>query len=232
MVKFESLGAGSLGLHLLATIALLALPNVAFGSDVIYATQSRDGGKISYTNEPVALNSYRVFSMVRAKASVMESSVIGKSPEDIENVSIATQRSSKGESRQRNQIQAAVDAASSVHGVDPKLILAVIKVESAFNPLAVSPKGARGLMQLMPGTASRYGVQDVNDPFQNVLGGTAYLRDLIHLFGNRLDLVLAAYNAGENAVIRFKHTIPPFRETQQYVRSVLSEYRVPIASLK
>jgi soluble lytic murein transglycosylase-like protein len=110
-------------------------------------------------------------------------------------------------------------------GLDPNLIASVIHVESRANPLAVSPKGARGLMQLMPATARRFGVRDLHDPEDNVRGGSAYLSVLLKTFNNRLDLALAAYNAGEGNVIRYGRRIPPFAETQEYVGLVLSEYR-------
>jgi len=114
-------------------------------------------------------------------------------------------------------------ATASIQGVDPDLVEAIIAVESAFNPLAVSAKGAMGLMQLMPTTASRYGVTDPFDPKDNIAGGVRYLRDLLHRF-DKLIHVLAAYNAGETAVEMYRG-IPPYRETQQYVKKVLSRYR-------
>lgn len=115
--------------------------------------------------------------------------------------------------------------AAQRHQVDEKLLHAVIQTESAYNSTAISSAGAAGLMQLMPATAQRFGVLDRNDPDQNVDGGTRYLKHLITLFGPRLDLAIAAYNAGENAVIRHNNTIPPYRETQDYVRQVLALYK-------
>ena len=111
--------------------------------------------------------------------------------------------------------------ASQKYNVEPALIKAVIKAESNFNHRAVSPKGARGLMQLMPATASSLQVQDSFHPENNIEGGVRYLRYLIKYFNGNLPLALAAYNAGENAVIRYGG-IPPFRETQTYVQRVLS----------
>ena len=109
--------------------------------------------------------------------------------------------------------------------VDEKLVHAVIQTESAYNSTVVSRAGATGLMQLMPDTARRFGVFDRTDPNQNVDGGTRYLRYLIDMFGPRLDLAIAAYNAGENAVIRHNNSIPPYQETQDYVRQVLALYK-------
>jgi len=117
-----------------------------------------------------------------------------------------------------------IDAIARRHGVDPHLVRAVIRVESNFDPKAVSPKGAAGLMQLMPETAMRYGVENRFDPTQNVEGGVRYLRDLMAMFDGNLSLALAAYNAGEGAVIKYGRRIPPYPETQQYVVGVRSFY--------
>lgn len=108
--------------------------------------------------------------------------------------------------------------------VDPALIEAVVRVESGFDSAARSPKGAQGLMQLMPATARRYGVGDPFDPAQNLLGGARYLRDLLDRF-TTLPLALAAYNAGENAVERYGKAIPPYAETEAYVPRVLGHYQ-------
>lgn len=104
------------------------------------------------------------------------------------------------------------------------LLQAVIQVESAYNPQAVSPKGAVGLMQLMPATAKRYGVIDRTDPVANLHGGARYLRDLLTLFNEDLTLALAAYNAGEQAVKKYDNRIPPYQETINYVNKVKNLY--------
>ena len=106
------------------------------------------------------------------------------------------------------------------HGVDPLLVKAIIKAESDFNPAAVSIDGAKGLMQLMPETADDMGVNDVYDPRSNIDGGVKYLKRLMDIFKSDLKLVVAAYNAGENAVLRY-NSIPPFKETREYVKKVL-----------
>ncbi len=115
------------------------------------------------------------------------------------------------------------DVATSTR-LEPALLHAVIQTESAYNPNAVSPKGAVGLMQLMPGTAKRFGVTDRTDAASNVYGGARYLRHLLELFNDNWELALAAYNAGENAVKRYGNKIPPYRETKNYVKKVMRLY--------
>jgi len=112
-----------------------------------------------------------------------------------------------------------IHAAAAAFGVPAALVQAVIKVESDFDALAVSSKGARGLMQLMPAAARRFGVGDAFDARQNIFGGVQYLRVLLDLFGGDVALALAGYNAGENAVLRYKG-IPPYRETRNYVAKI------------
>ena len=116
------------------------------------------------------------------------------------------------------------DAAKATR-LDPALIHAVISAESGYNPLARSRKGAAGLMQLMPETAKRYGVKNRLDPEQNISGGARYLRDLIRMFNNDVQLAVAAYNAGENAVVRAGNRIPPYQETMTYVPRVMTYYK-------
>jgi soluble lytic murein transglycosylase-like protein len=113
------------------------------------------------------------------------------------------------------------------HGVDPYLIFLVMEQESHFNTRAVSPAGARGLMQLMPGTAARFGVRNPHDPAQNVSAGARYLRQLIRKFNGRVDLALAGYNAGEGNVMKYGYRVPPFRETRNYVRKISGRYHRP-----
>lgn len=117
-----------------------------------------------------------------------------------------------------------IEKAAQKYQVSPALIKAVIKAESNFNHQAVSPVGARGLMQLMPATASYLQVEDTFHPEQNIEGGVRYLRYLLDLYRNDLPLTLAAYNAGEGAVNRCNNRIPPYRETQSYVRRVISYF--------
>lgn len=123
----------------------------------------------------------------------------------------------------RKVVEGWVNQIAPSYGIDPALIMAVIHAESAFNVAAVSNKNAQGLMQLIPETARRFGVNDSWDPIQNIKGGTAYLHWLLRHFDGKVDLVLAAYNAGEGAVERY-HGIPPYRETQNYVKQILARY--------
>lgn len=118
-----------------------------------------------------------------------------------------------------------IEDAARATRLEPALIHAVISAESGYNPFALSRKGAAGLMQLMPETARRYGVKNRLDPAQNISGGARYLRDLIRLFNNDLQLAVAAYNAGENAVLRAGNRIPPYQETMTYVPRVMTYYR-------
>ncbi len=118
-----------------------------------------------------------------------------------------------------------IDTASRTHGVDKSLVHAVIQAESGYNPAAVSRKGATGLMQLMPDTARRYGVANAFDPVDNIHGGVRYLKDLLAMFNGNIQLALAGYNAGENAVIRAGNQIPPYPETVAYVPKVIDFYR-------
>jgi soluble lytic murein transglycosylase-like protein len=115
---------------------------------------------------------------------------------------------------------AEIDEIANRHGVNPGLVRSVIRAESAFNPWAVSRKGAQGLMQLMPSTASSLGVRDAFNPRQNIEGGVRHLRYLLDRYPGNTTLALAAYNAGENAVDRYGG-VPPYQETQQYVRKIL-----------
>jgi len=125
----------------------------------------------------------------------------------------------------RNRYDREIEAAAREQRIDPALVHAVISAESGYNPIARSPSGAAGLMQLMPETARRFGANNPLNPVQNIRAGVRYLRMLMDLFDNNLELVIAAYNAGENAVIRAGHRIPPYSETMTYVPRVLEYYR-------
>ena len=133
----------------------------------------------------------------------------------------------------RGRIEEIVDMLAEIYEVDPMLVMAVIEAESSFNQRAVSPKGAVGLMQVIPSTAERFGIerhrgqtmaQTLTDPFANILAGTLYLAYLNEKFEEDPELVLAAYNAGEGAVMKYQYQVPPYPETQHYVRKVMRRY--------
>lgn len=137
----------------------------------------------------------------------------------------AAARRNDDDTEMPEHLQVLVDQISKTHGVDPQLVSAVMKVESNYNPRARSSRGALGLMQLIPETGARFGVQDFFDPAQNIEGGVRYLKFLSEKFGaQNLDLQLAAYNAGENLVERLGR-VPQIRETVDYVRKIKKIYK-------
>ena len=123
-----------------------------------------------------------------------------------------------------NRIDGLIRTYGAQYGVDPYLIYCLMSQESSFITGATSPKGAQGLMQLMPGTAARYGVTNPYDVAQNIKGGTRYLKDLLKMFNGRVDLALAGYNAGEGAVMKYGNKVPPYDETRNYVKLILKRY--------
>jgi soluble lytic murein transglycosylase-like protein len=129
------------------------------------------------------------------------------------------------DNKARSRYDRYIHEAARLTKLEPALLHAVISAESGYNPLARSHKGAAGLMQLMPETAKRYGVRNRLDPAQSIHGGARYLRDLVRMFNNDLQLAVAAYNAGENAVVRHGNRIPPYIETMTYVPRVMNYYK-------
>ncbi|HEX8474742.1 MAG TPA: lytic transglycosylase domain-containing protein [Pyrinomonadaceae bacterium] len=123
------------------------------------------------------------------------------------------------------RIDALIRQNGVAYGVDPYLVFCVMENESSFNSRALSPKGARGLMQLMPATAARFGVSNAHDPAQSIRAGTRYLKELMRRFNGRVDLALAGYNAGEGTVMKYGHRVPPYRETRNYVRRITARYQ-------
>jgi soluble lytic murein transglycosylase-like protein len=174
--------------------------NVVEGQEIVKVT-GKDGKKIYANTE-------EVYQLVN-NANPSETVKIQTTPAD---------------NRASQEIDNLIDHISGQHGVDPELVKAVARVESNYNPRAVSYKGALGLMQLLPETAKRFGVFNVWDPQQNIEGGVKFLKFLSGMFPNNLPYVLAAYNAGENAVVRHRG-IPPYRETQAYVRRITGLYK-------
>lgn len=131
-----------------------------------------------------------------------------------------------GWSSGNERIDTLIKTNGSRYGVDPYLIFCVIEQESQFKTFARSPKGAQGLMQLMPGTARRLGVRRPYDAAENIMGGTRYLKELLTMFDGRVELVLASYNAGEGAVMKFGRSVPPYRETREYVKKIGKRYGI------
>lgn len=139
---------------------------------------------------------------------------------------MAASRSLDGFTTGNATIDSYIVEAGVRNGVDPVLIYATMHQESSFKQRALSPKGASGLMQLMPGTARRFGVTNIFDPRQNIEGGAKYMRFLLDSFDGDVELALAGYNAGEGAVLKYGRRIPPYRETQEYVRRITRRYAV------
>jgi len=145
--------------------------------------------------------------------------------EDTATAAAGSGKKERGWSTGRSGLDSLIRQNGNKYNVDPYLIFLVMEQESHFNTRAVSPRGARGLMQLMPGTGARFGVRRPHDEAQNIAGGTRYLRELLNKFNNRVDLVLASYNAGEGAVIKFGHKVPPYAETRNYVKKISKRYK-------
>lgn len=186
---------------------------LAGSGDILMRTMA--DGTVELSNVPVE-DGFELFIAAPITADAANASATGQSTVDSSNLPLATHV---------KQYRQLVMEAARQSEVDPRLLHAVIAVESGYNPQAVSAKGAIGLMQLMPDTARRYGIGNLRDPLQNLLGGASYLRDLLKLFNNDVSLALAAYNAGENAVLRHGSRIPPNRETTAYVPKVMAVYR-------
>ena len=184
------------------TVAVLSIAKDGWGQDRISAYVAGDG-KIVFTNlatygQPAAEGIHTL----RNRTTVP--------------VSIATPGTS-------DPLDSLIESISATHGVNAALVRSVIEVESNFNRRAVSPKGAMGLMQLIPATGERFGVHDFFDPAQNINGGVRYLKFLLEMFEGNLDLSLAAYNSGENRVARLGR-VPAIPETQEYVRRVRAAF--------
>ena len=171
-------------------------------------------GNTYFTDAPLKGGRYKlVWKRESAK-------LVAKNQKRLRQTSVRS-KPSRSLTRRRARYERVIAANARRYGLLPELLHAVIRAESAYNESAVSHAGAEGLMQLMPGTAKRYGVRDSFDAAQNVRGGAAYLRDLLDMFDQDLRLALAGYNAGENAVIKYGRRIPPYNETQNYVKIVL-----------
>jgi len=166
----------------------------------------------------------RVRSVVRADAHGRLVRTVVVSPRVIQPRIVDTPSPAASPAAAPTGVPEMVEAAARKYEIDPLLVHSVISVESGYNPYAVSPKGAQGLMQLMPGTARRFGVSNAFDPAENIEGGVRYLKYLSTLFPNDPRLAVAAYNAGEGAVWKYNYQIPPYAETEQYVYKVAKKY--------
>jgi soluble lytic murein transglycosylase-like protein len=193
---------------LLAFLALVAVGRPAMAD--IYSFKDASG-VVHFTNIP---NSDKRYRLVRKEETTSDYTRAAGTPQYAVPSSELVRRYSP-----------LIETASKNHGVEIALVHAVITAESGYNPGAVSRAGARGLMQLMPDTARRFGVQNIMDPNENIQGGVKYLRELLTMFNGNKELAVAAYNAGENAVIRHGNRIPPYAETTHYVPKVLGLYR-------
>lgn len=183
--------------------ALLLTCGALFGATSVFASSFRfvdQEGVVHFTNAPADPRYRRLSGSAGADASLL------RAPEGF-----------------NGRYHTLISEAAARYGVDPGLVEAVIRMESGFDPWAVSPKGAQGLMQLMPRTASSLGVRDAFNPRQNIDGGVRHLRHLMDRYAGNLPLALAAYNAGDEAV-RWYRGIPPYPETQQYVRKIVQLY--------
>ncbi len=196
--------------HLFAALILTSFCALTWADLYGYVDEN---GRAHISTEPLDAR-YKLFQRSIAKASDKKKIV----------VAVKT-KLPKVSQKKLNLYNKQIQKVAKKYQIDPALVHAVILAESRFNPGAVSPRGASGLMQLMPDTAERYKVADVFDPKQNIRAGAQYLSYLLKLFNNDIELAIAAYNAGEGAVIKNGWRIPPYRETVAYVPKVMAYYR-------
>jgi soluble lytic murein transglycosylase-like protein len=201
-------------------LVLIWIPYPSVGDVFKYVDAS---GNVYFTDAPLRGGDYRLEWKRAAKKVIMENSrrLVAIGRRKLSALPGARSIPPKTLSLRRSRYAGLIERTAQRFNLHPELLHAVIRAESAYNPVAVSSAGAIGLMQLMPDTAARYGVSDIYDPGENVRGGARYLRFLLDMFDHDLRLALAGYNAGENAVVKYGNQIPPYPETQQYVRRVL-----------
>jgi soluble lytic murein transglycosylase-like protein len=199
------------GLFLGFSLLLAAVP--AAKADYVVL---RSGQRLDVSSYQLLGDTYRL-QLAGGVAEIPASEVVRIEPEEVFSSSVS---SAAPEAPAFGNL---IHSAAMRYGVDEQLIISVISAESDFNPRAISPRNARGLMQLLPETARRLGVRNAFDPKQNIEAGTRYLRDLLLRYNNDLGLALAAYNAGPQTVERYGH-IPPYAETISYVRRIRREY--------
>ncbi len=181
---------------------LLILLSCEAGADVYKRTAA--DGRVYYTDTPIKGFKYKRIIRTKPKSYA---------------------KAYKRLAKNKKKYTPIIAKAAAKYQIDEKLLHAVIQTESAYDVKAISSAGAVGLMQLMPATAKRYGVSNRKNAAENIDGGTHYIKDLFKMFDSNLDLVLASYNAGEGAVKKYNNAIPPYPETQNYVRKVLGLYK-------
>jgi soluble lytic murein transglycosylase-like protein len=189
-----------------------------FSASAVPNAKLKKPGKVVISNSDRAITAYHFFGNIReALVSLRSTRVVAFRPFG------AAVYDSRAAVKAPAHLTAAIQDASRTHGVDPRLLTAIARRESAFNANAVSSVGAQGIMQLMPSTARFLGVKNSFDARENIFGGARYLRTLLDTFNGDLDLALAAYNAGPGAVARYRG-VPPYRETRAYVAAVRASY--------
>ncbi|HEY0156091.1 MAG TPA: lytic transglycosylase domain-containing protein [Thermoanaerobaculia bacterium] len=189
-----------------------------FSASTVPHAKLKKPGKVVISNDSRSITAHRFFGNIReALVTLRSARAIPTRP--FGHVLF----DSRAQAAAPAHLASAIQEAARAHGVDPRLVTAVARRESAFNSKAVSRVGACGVMQLMPATAKYLGVTNVFDARENIFGGTRYLRTLLDTFDGDLDLALAAYNAGPGAVQKYRG-VPPYRETQAYVAAVRSSY--------
>jgi soluble lytic murein transglycosylase-like protein len=209
-MHFTSQGDSKILWHFMLGCTLCAAAAASAENDKIYRSYSSAGKAPIFSDRPLNGTS-QVFALFDGTRLWPRS---GTGPVSLRELAI-----------RRSALEPLVERIAKMHGVHAALLKAVIEVESGFNARACSPKGAIGLMQMMPETAARYGQFDLYSPEQNLDVGARYLRDLLEMFNGDVRLAVAAYNAGENAVIRNGRRVPPYRETLQYVPMVMERYK-------
>jgi len=210
------------------SVVLLALATSAWAAEaaspgmrVVYDAVLRNGFSIRHDHQEKLQGVTRLYLSADPNSGFVD--VPTEEIVSVDRQEIPLPPAAAAQAATREDVDRLVNSASDQHQVDPDLIRSVIKAESGFNSRAVSPKGAQGLMQLMPSTASKLGVKDAFAPGENIEGGTRYLRDLLVLYNNDMAKALAAYNAGPQRVAQY-NGVPPYRETHAYVARVIKDF--------